>query len=205
MGAKETTEYRRRRKENLIKVCGGQCVLCGYKRLSSALEFHHINPEDKEYAVASNGTCHNLEKDLSEVKKCLLVCANCHREIHAGLFSEEDLWVKQVYLEDIAQSLREDKQVRVGEKGYFCLECGKQITKYSTSGLCSDCATKGRRLVDRPSREELKQLIRTTPFTRIASQFGVTDNAIRKWCKAENLPSKVSDIKSYSIEEWENI
>ena len=61
------------------------------------------------------------------------------------------------------------------------------------------------RKVIRPSREELKQLIRTIPFTRIAEQFGVSDNAIRKWCKAENLPSKKSEINQYSVSEWEKI
>ena len=205
MGAKETTEYRRRRKENLIKVSGEKCALCGDNKLISALEFHHIDPSQKEYAVASNGTCHDLEKDLAEIKKCLLVCSNCHREIHAGFYSEEELWLKQVYLEDVAQALREDKYARVGEKEYFCKDCGKQITKYSTSGLCQDCSKKNRRTVERPNREELKQLIRSNPFTHVANMFDVSDNTIRKWCKAENLPSKVSEIKAYSDEEWASI
>lgn len=59
--------------------------------------------------------------------------------------------------------------------------------------------------VERCDRETLKSLIRSTPFTRIAEQFGVTDNAIRKWCDYYNLPRRVKDIKSYSDEEWNNI
>lgn len=55
------------------------------------------------------------------------------------------------------------------------------------------------------SREELKKLIRTTPFTTIGKQYGVTDNAVRKWCDKYNLPRKVKEIKSYSDEEWELI
>lgn len=61
------------------------------------------------------------------------------------------------------------------------------------------------RKVERCDRETLKSLIRSTPFTRIAEQFGVSDNAIRKWCDYYNLPRRVKDIKSYSDEEWENI
>lgn len=61
------------------------------------------------------------------------------------------------------------------------------------------------RIVERCSREELKQLIRTTPFTTIAKQFNVSDNAIRKWCDWYDLPRRVKDIKSYSDEEWANI
>lgn len=91
------------------------------------------------------------------------------------------------------------------EKPMFCSECGSIITKYSDSGLCAKCSAKKTRVVERPSREELKSMIRSKPFVQIAKQFGVSDNAIRKWCKAENLPSKVSEIKQYSEQEWENI
>lgn len=55
------------------------------------------------------------------------------------------------------------------------------------------------------SREELKKLIRATSFTTIGKQYGVTDNAVRKWCDKYNLPRKVKEIKSYSDEEWELI
>ena len=55
------------------------------------------------------------------------------------------------------------------------------------------------------TREELKTLIRTTPFTKIGEQFGVSDNAIRKWCDKFDLPRRVNDIKLYSDEEWSKI
>ena len=80
-----------------------------------------------------------------------------------------------------------------------------EITKYSKSGLCDKCVKESKRTVERPSREELKALIRSTPFTKIGEHFGVSDNTIRKWCKAEGLPSKVVDIKKYSVQEWEEL
>ena len=55
------------------------------------------------------------------------------------------------------------------------------------------------------TKEELKQLIRTKPFTAIGKQFGVSDNAVRKWCIKFNLPTKKSDIKNYSNEEWQSL
>ena len=61
------------------------------------------------------------------------------------------------------------------------------------------------RTVTRPLREELKQLIRTKPFTEIGKMYGVSDNAIRKWCDFENLPRKKQEINSYSDEEWKLI
>ena len=85
----------------------------------------------------------------------------------------------------------------------YCIDCRKPIDKHAVR--CVQCAQIYSRVVLRPSRKELKKLIRNTPFTQIAKKYGVTDNAIRKWCDAENLPRKVSDIKKYSDIEWEEI
>ena len=85
-------------------------------------------------------------------------------------------------------------------KSKKCERCGKTIK--TSSKYCSDCFNFIRRTCERPSREELKKMIRTIPFTKIGEKFNVTDNAIRKWCKAEGLPSRSKDIKSYSDEEW---
>lgn len=90
-------------------------------------------------------------------------------------------------------------------KKYYCSQCGKEITMYSDSGLCNSCYRMTTRIVERPSREELKEMIRTMPFTTIGKNFNVSDNAVRKWCKAENLPSKSGEIKKYSDKEWEKI
>ena len=61
------------------------------------------------------------------------------------------------------------------------------------------------RMVERPTRKELKDLIRTLPFTQIAKKYNVSDNAIRKWCDKFNLPRKTTEIKQYSDEEWSKI
>ena len=204
MSSQATSDFRRNRKLNLIKVCGNQCNICGYNKVIGALEFHHINPEEKSYGLASMGTCHQLETDLTEIKKCILVCANCHREIHENLFTKEELINKKVYLEDIAQSLIKERNSKLEKKHYYCQQCGKEINRGSK--LCSDCAQKEKRIVkNRPSREELKNLIRHNPFTKIGDQYGVSDNAIRKWCKVENLPFRVKEIKQYTDKEWELI
>ena len=58
---------------------------------------------------------------------------------------------------------------------------------------------------DEYNSEELKNLIRTTPFTKIGIMYGVSDNAVRKWCDAYNLPRTKTDIKQYNDIEWANI
>jgi predicted ATP-dependent serine protease len=86
---------------------------------------------------------------------------------------------------------------------YYCVDCGKEISKYAIR--CVDCENKNR-ITEKPvTREELKKLIRNFPFTTIATKFGVTDNAIRKWCDSYNLPRTKTVIKKYSDEEWELI
>ena len=89
------------------------------------------------------------------------------------------------------------------ERTSICPQCGGPM--HPISSLCAECYKIAQRLHERPSREELKNLIRTTPFTQIGKQFNVSDNAIRKWCVSENLPAKASEIKQYSDAEWEKI
>lgn len=101
--------------------------------------------------------------------------------------------------------------LRVGNKGKntkkycYCIDCGAILSE-RTAQRCMACARIATRVVkNRPSHVELKNLIRTTPFTTIAEQYGVSDTAIRKWCQSENLPSTKTEIKQYTDEEWELI
>ena len=84
----------------------------------------------------------------------------------------------------------------------YCIDCKKIIGRKALR--CVECERKNRTSaeVKGVTREELKSLIRTTPFTKIGDKFGVTDNAVRKWCDKYHLPRKVSEIKSFTDEEW---
>ena len=91
-------------------------------------------------------------------------------------------------------------------KKYYCPDCGKEMCRGAIR--CKECDTKKRivPLEEMPvTREELKSLIRTKPFTEVGKIFGITDNGIRKWCDKFNLPRKVTDIKKYSDAEWASI
>lgn len=77
--------YSRRRalRERSVDYKGGKCEICGYSRCLSALEFHHPNPIDKEFNISDRIS--SFEAIQSELDKCHLLCANCHREVHDGL------------------------------------------------------------------------------------------------------------------------
>jgi len=78
---------RRRVKQILVEEAGGRCLLCGYDGSPVALEFHHLDPREKEFGVASRGVARSLDRVRAEVRKCVLLCSNCHAEVEAGIRS----------------------------------------------------------------------------------------------------------------------
>ena len=84
-----------------------------------------------------------------------------------------------------------------------CPICGKEVTQKDK--LCKECSHIKARKIERPSREALKTLIRNTSFTQIGKHYGVSDNAVRKWCKYYNLPYRTNDIKKIKETDWQNI
>jgi len=78
---------RRRVKQLLVEEAGGRCTLCGYERYVGALQFHHLNPRLKSFALSHEGVTRSLEKARAEVRKCVLLCSNCHAEVEAGVAS----------------------------------------------------------------------------------------------------------------------
>lgn len=78
---------RRKVKEILVEESGGCCQACGYDRCVAALEFHHVEPSEKRFALSHRGVARSLERARAEAEKCVLLCANCHAEVEAGVRS----------------------------------------------------------------------------------------------------------------------
>jgi transposase-like protein len=75
---------RRTVKQKLVEEAGGACVLCGYSRWIGALQFHHVDPDSKEFHIGQRGHSRSLARCRAEMRKCVLLCANCHAEVEWG-------------------------------------------------------------------------------------------------------------------------
>jgi hypothetical protein len=76
------------KKKLIMERYGSSCIKCGYNKCFNALEFHHLNPDDKDKEMTPCTLirlCKNIEDTFPELDRCQLVCANCHREIHAKI------------------------------------------------------------------------------------------------------------------------
>lgn len=81
------TALRRAVKIKLVKIKGCKCEICGYNKCIAALEFHHVDPSKKEISISlgTNFSEQDIKNLVSEIDKCILVCSNCHREIHSSM------------------------------------------------------------------------------------------------------------------------
>lgn len=76
---------RRKTRAMAIEYGGGACQVCGYAKSTRALSFHHRNPAKKDFGLSSKGITRSWEKTKRELDKCILLCMNCHMEVHDGI------------------------------------------------------------------------------------------------------------------------
>lgn len=121
----------------------------------------------------------NGDHNDNRIENLRFLCPNCHSQTKT--FAGRNL---------------KPKEKIVPEKTKTCSECGILISDNNESGLCKTCADKKRRTTERPSKEQLAQEIITSSFLAVGRKYGVSDNAIRKWCKAYGLPTKKDELKT---------
>ena len=122
-----------KRKYEYILRRGGKCEYCGYNKNLAALEFHHRNPEEKEFQVDARAfSNHSLEKLERELEKCSLLCANCHRERH-----NQDLIMENIP-ELIKEAVNKKSFSNQETYGQVCPVCGKRFRKTKGKIYCSE-------------------------------------------------------------------
>ena len=82
---KAVQKRRKKIRDMSVEHLGGRCARCGYDRCAEALEIHHLESSDKDFGISEKGYTRSWKRVLEELRKCELLCANCHREAHARL------------------------------------------------------------------------------------------------------------------------
>ncbi len=168
-------KWHQRTKQKLIEMLGGKCRSCGYNRCSSALEFHHVDPDEKDFSI-SKWRQKSWEILVNEIKKCVLLCSNCHREVHAGLQKCPKIIFNDKGYRPYDSLIKAEKRK--------CICCNKEYFGLSGRKYCSQtCSKKNSEKIDWPTNNQLKQMIKNANFVKVAKQLGVTDNAVRKRLK----------------------
>jgi DNA-binding protein Fis len=185
---------RKKLKKDLVEYKGGKCERCGYNKCVAAMDFHHKDPSQKDFALSKNGHTRSWVSLKQEADKCELVCSNCHREIHEELNGYKDKRKdikKQTYKNTSKNSyISRTKNIK---KHNLCLMCN--IATYNEY-YCSDkCCKLAKRKVDRPTKEQLIEILKDNNWTKTAKMFGVSDIAVRKWAKQYGINTNRKALK----------
>lgn len=187
------------RKRAITNLVGG-CQLCGYKKCQRNLTFHHL--WNKEFEISSREFQFSLSKVLNEIRKCIVVCHNCHGEVHEGLISTKLVkeqhqvfvevlakltkmtWTELVYGASAAEAL---KQKAIALKEASTCRCGK--SKFRTSAKCKACAKATRISKLASQRSAMIGLLDSIDHNyRLAGKrLGISDKAVKKRCLAMGI------------------
>lgn len=163
------------RKKKVVEIMGGKCCKCGYDKNYACFDLHHLEPSEKDYDWKKL----RLKKwidILEEIKKCILVCRNCHGELHNPHATMDGSPIEN-----------DNNQLNLGmlQPTGTCPIC--EIATYGTKYCSVECSRKGSRKVERPSKNELKLLLETESYSALGRKYNVSDNAVRKWAKTYGL------------------
>lgn len=146
--------WRKKCKERIILAMGGACCICGYNKCTSALVLHHLDPAKKEFSLgAIRANPKNWDLIVKELKKCILLCHNCHSEIHEKLIS---IPINIASFNDLYLNFKKDSD-----------KCSKKSTTKSPVKINWDSV-------------DLKQEIKTKSIVKIAEELGCSDAAVHK-------------------------
>lgn len=118
---KRITKARQDFKTEAICLFGNKCELCGFNNSITALVFHHKNPKEKDFSISlSTLKCKSIM--LKELEKCILLCANCHMEVHEGM--HPDILKYEPKLTGQTRTRRKHKNDYIQHMGGACSKCG---------------------------------------------------------------------------------
>jgi len=186
--------WRRRTKQRAFVYKGSRCLVCGYTRCLGALQFHHIDPGNKDFRISSVLRAWGRVKQ--ELDNCALLCANCHAEFHHGTLDLTPHMHKNPTPQEGDRLLTlAGLYCRVPRRGPLptCVDCGATISRFGTR--CRSCASKKNNptKIEWPDTEELLQMIAASSRFAVSKQLGVSETAVRK--RLRNHPVKTEFLE----------
>ena len=177
MTSRNTYEYQKarglKRKMELIRLKGGSCEVCGYNTNIAALEFHHKDPSKKEFKLDLRRLGNTKwEILLEEAEKCMLLCANHHREIHNP---DKEFQVIEELVRHYNETIISTREKTINT----CDDCGVEVNLYSKR--CKRCASINRRKVLWPDKEALLKEVEENGYTWCGKKYEVSRRTIKRW------------------------
>lgn len=165
-------------KKRAVAYKGGSCKRCGYSKCLNALQFHHTDPSQKDFSFSSNHS-RSWARIQAELDKCVLLCSNCHVEVHAEIDAVNN---------SNARHAQEEIQRLADARPRFvpnaCVVCGKRTGRCNKT--CWDCRPSVFKITW-PSTAELEVLVTEGSFEAAARQLEISGNAIRKRLKKAGI------------------
>ena len=188
------TKWRKSTKNKIVEAMGGECVCCGYNKCIESLQLHHVNPSEKEKAISYwLRNPHAWDKIVKEIRKCVLLCANCHSEIHYGVTK----------IPDDAPTFNEKYANYEQTMGKTCPVCGKKMPSMNIT--CSkSCAAKTSGKVKWEDVDLPKMLLENN-CTGIAEELKISQGSVRKRAIKLGINLKECAIKRSEKVDWESI
>ena len=177
--------WRHATKRRMVKAMGDCCQICGYDKCIEALSFHHIDPTIKSFSFGSISSSPKAWHEIvAELKKCVLLCHNCHSELHYGLATLPETYA--TFDENMIDYKKAEIVISQKREIVKCPICDVEMPNYKT--YCShQCAAKGRGKVDWDSID-LPELLKIYPsIVAVSEHLNISDAAVHKRMKKLGL------------------
>ena len=196
-GYRGVKAWRTRKKQQLVDIFGGECGACKHKGSIAVYDFHHIDPSEKEGTMCALA---NREKMAREASKCVMLCSNCHREVHAG--NVDCSTVKRLSYEDIMSGLliqsevKAERIARIPMPDKEIMESYTQKQLRKVFGVSWVTAQKWQRTagvynptpITSVTKEELEKLVWEFPLMKVAKILGFKGHeSVRRKCEQLNI------------------
>lgn len=169
--------WRQNIKKRIVESMGGKCCICGYDKCNQALDVHHLVPSEKEFGIGRIiARPVSWDRIVVELRKCILVCSNCHSEIHYDLIN-----LDEIDLVRFNESFADKNSGRIKLENE-CPICGRM--KNILQKTCSySCAAKLSWSVDWSKVDLEKELRDGKSYSQIAEMLGCSNVTIAKRCR----------------------